>query len=185
MKWRKVLCMAMLFSLFGGTTLAAEPSKDQVRLIINGEEAKDGGVVIEGKTYVPLRDFNGIVSFDPATGKVIFEQPNVHIFLFKGDTPFGNVNKGKLKFNVFSQVDSLQTNAYAVKIAIADPDGNVKDIQSQEIKDQQKDNFWFRTADFTYDFKKAGKYRVGFYIQESKDGPFVLISEKVITALES
>ncbi|MBJ8192705.1 copper amine oxidase, partial [Bacillus cereus] len=95
----------------GGTAISAESAKDQVQLIINGEVSKDGAVVIDGKTYVPIRDFNGLVNFDPSGGKVVFDQPNVHMFLFKGDTVFGNVNKGnKVKFNVFSQIDTLKTD---------------------------------------------------------------------------
>lgn len=186
MKWTKVLVLVMAFSTLGGSVLSAEASSQEpVKLIINGQEVKEGGYVIDGTTYVPIRDFNGLVSYDSSTGKVQFEQPNVHIFLFKGDTVFGNVNKGKLKFNVFSQIDSLTTDIVAVKIAITDPDGNVKDIQTQEITGKQKDNFWFRTYDFTYDFSKAGKYRVGFYIKETPTSSFKLISEKVITALDS
>lgn len=186
MKWTKVLILAMAFSALGGSVLSAEASSQEpVQIVINGQAVKEGGYVIGGTTYVPLRDFNGLVSYDSSTGKVQFEQPNVHIFLFKGDTVFGNVNKGKLKFNVFSQIDSLTTDIVAVKIAIIDPDGNVKDIQSQEMTGKSKDNFWFRTHDFTYDFKKAGKYKVGFYIQETPSSKFKLISEKVITALDS
>jgi hypothetical protein len=184
MKWRRVMALMMAFSIMGGTAISAESAKDQVQLIINGEVSKDGAVVIDGKTYVPIRDFNGLVNFDPSGGKVVFDQPNVHMFLFKGDTVFGNVNKGnKVKFNVFSQIDTLKTDISGVKVAITDPSGNVKDIQSQDIKGAQKDNFWFRTNDFTYDFKTAGNYRVGFYIKESKDGSYTLVSEKVITAI--
>ncbi|GAE04346.1 hypothetical protein JCM10914_390 [Paenibacillus sp. JCM 10914] len=95
---------------------------------------------------------------------------------------FGNVNKGKLKFNVFSQIDSLNNDIHAVKVAIEDPSGNIKDIQSQEVKGR-KDNFWFRTYDFTYDFKTTGKYSVGFYVQVKSDSPYVKVAEKVITAL--
>ncbi|MDP4096871.1 copper amine oxidase [Paenibacillus sp. P96] len=185
MKWTKVMVLVLALSTMGGSVLSAEASSQEVKLIINGQEVKEGGYVIDGTTYVPIRDFNGLVTYDSSTGKVQFEQPNVHIFLFKGDTVFGNVNKGKLKFNVFSQIDSLTTDIAAVKIAITDPAGNVKDIQTQEIIGKQKDNFWFRTHDFTYDFKTAGKYRVGFYIKETSDSGFMLISEKVITALDS
>lgn len=122
MKWRKVMALVMAFSIMGGTAISAESAKDQVQLIINGEVSKDGAVVIDGKTYVPIRDFNGLVNFDPSGGKVVFDQPNVHMFLFKGDTVFGNVNKGnKVKFNVFSQIDTLKTDISGVKVAITDP----------------------------------------------------------------
>ena len=43
---------------------------------------------------VPVREFDGAVDWNPANGQVQVIKPNVHIFLFKGDTVFGNVNKG-------------------------------------------------------------------------------------------
>ncbi|MGN7357668.1 copper amine oxidase [Paenibacillus sp. SAF-054] len=167
----------------GGSVMFADSVTQKIRVWINGQEVQDGGFVIDGKTYVPIREFNGVVHWDGDANKVQFIKPNVHIFLFKGDTVFGNVNKGKLKFNVFSQVDSLSEHVTAVKVAITDPSGNVKDIQSQNLGSGQKDNFWFRTYDFTYDFKTAGKYKVGFYVKASKSNDYELVSEKVITAL--
>ncbi|ACX64182.1 hypothetical protein SAMN04488688_112103 [Paenibacillus sp. cl141a] len=183
MKWKKVMACMLVLSLMGGSTLLfADSVNERVRVWLNGRELKDGGYLIDGKTYVPVREFDGAVDWNSANGQVQVVKPNVHIFLFKGDTVFGNVNKGKLKFNVFSQVDSLNNNIHAVKVAIEDPSGNIKDIQSQEVKDR-KDNFWFRTYDFTYDFKTAGKYSVGFYVKVKSDDGFVKVAEKVITAL--
>ena len=48
------------------------------------------------------REAGGVVKWDSSNKRVTVIKPNVHIFLFKGDTVFGNVNVGKLKFNVFS-----------------------------------------------------------------------------------
>ncbi|MCJ8011318.1 copper amine oxidase N-terminal domain-containing protein [Paenibacillus sp. KQZ6P-2] len=167
----------------GGTVMFADSVSQKIRVWINGHEVQDGGYVIDGKTYVPIREFDGLVNWDGDANKVNYIKPNVHIFLFKGDTVFGNVNKGKLKFNVFCQVDSLSEPVSSVKVAITDPTGHVKDIQSQDLGSNQKDNFWFRTYDFTYDFKTSGKYKVGFYIKASKNDDYTLVSEKVITAL--
>jgi hypothetical protein len=165
----------------GGSIMFADSVSQKIKIWINGEEVQDGGYVIDGKTYVPIREFNGLVNWD--ANKVKFIKPDVHIFLFKGDTVFGNVNKGKLKFNVFCQVDNLTAHVSSVKVAITDPSGKVKDIQSQELGSDQKDNFWFRTYDFTYDFKTAGKYIVGFYMKASKNAEYELVAQKVITAL--
>jgi len=181
--WKKILICVFAFSLMGGSVMFADSVTQKIRVWMNGQEVQDGGFVIDGKTYVPIREFNGVVDWDGDANKVKFIKPNVHIFLFKGDTVFGNVNKGKLKFNVFSQVDSLSEHVTAVKVAITDPSGNVKDIQSQNLGSDQQDNFWFRTYDFTYDFKTAGKYKVGFYVKASKNVDYELVSEKVITAL--
>lgn len=166
-----------------GGSVFADSITQKVRVWMNGKEIQDGGYIIDGKTYVPIREFDGVVKFNSDTNKVEFIKPNVHIFLFNGDTVFGNVNKGKLKFNVFCQVDSLSDDVASVKVAITDPSGKIKDIQSQDVSGSQKDNFWFRTYDFTYDFSSAGKYKVGFYIKATKTSDYVLVSQKVITAL--
>jgi len=68
-------------------------------------------------------------------------------------------------------------------VAITDPAGNMLDIQSQDLSSDQKDNFWFRTYDFTYDFKTTGKYTIGFYIKVSKNDEYQLVAQKIITAL--
>ena len=83
-------------ALFNGwrTLLFADSVNERVRVWLNGHELKDGGYLIDGKTYVPVREFDGAVDWNPANGQVQVIKPNVHIFLFKGDTVFGNVNKG-------------------------------------------------------------------------------------------
>ncbi|WP_458121779.1 copper amine oxidase [Paenibacillus sp. Z6-24] len=182
MMWKRVAACTLAFFLMGSSVLFADSAYQQVRVWINGNEVDGGSYVINGKTYVPLREMDGLVDYNNDAKTVKLYKPNVHIFLFKGDTAFGNVSKGKLKFNVFTQVDNLETDIAAVKVAITDPSGSQKDIQSQNIT-QQKDNFWFRTYDFTYNFAAAGEYRVGFYMKKSKSSDYVLVSEKVITAL--
>ncbi|WP_151734806.1 copper amine oxidase [Paenibacillus tengchongensis] len=182
MRWRKVALCVVAFSLMGSSFMFADAVSQKIRVWSNGKEIADGGYVIDGKTYIPAREAGGIVSWD-GSGKVTITKPNVHMVLFKGDNVFGNVNVGKLKIKVLAQVDSLNDEVAAVKIAIADPSGNVKDIQSQELGSSKKEDFWFSTSEFTYDFKDTGKYRVGFYIKATKNSDYVLVSEKVITAL--
>lgn len=185
-KWKKIMACTLVLSLLGGgsSLLFADSFTEHVRVWMNGKELKDGGYLIDNKTYIPIRDIDGAITWDKKSGKVDIIKPNVHIFLFKGDTAFGNVNRGKLKFNVFSQVDTLNDDIHAVKVAITDPAGNVKDIQSQDVTNNNKDNFWFRTYDFTYDFNTVGKYSVGFYIKTSSESGFVKVAEKVITVLK-
>jgi hypothetical protein len=183
MRWKKIIMSTLVLSLMGGSLMFADSVNEKVRFWVNGQEVQDGGYIIDGKTYVPIRSFDGLVSWDSNNNQVKFLKPNVHIFLFKGDTVFGNVNKGKLKFNVFSQVDNLTDDITSVKVAITDPSGNTKDIQSQDLDSNKKDNFWFRTDDFTYDFKTTGKYTIGFYIKYSKNSEYEMVSQKVITAL--
>ncbi|WP_211745366.1 copper amine oxidase [Paenibacillus sp. Marseille-Q4541] len=185
MKWKRTLALVLVFSLVGGgSMLFADSVTEKIRVVINGNDVNGGGYYINGTTYAPVREINGLTSWDAGSKKVTVIQPNVHITLFKGDTVFGNVNVGKLKFNVLSQVDSLDGKVSEVKVAITDPSGKVKDIQSEKLGSGSKDNFWFKTNDFTYDFKKSGKYKVGFYMKPSGGNSFFLVSEKVITALD-
>lgn len=185
MGWKRILATALVTTVLSGSTmLFADSISDRVRVWVNGKELKESGYLIDNKIYVPVREMNGAVDWDKKNGKLQVIKPNVHIFLFKGDTAFGNVNRGKLKFNVFSQVDSLKNDIDAVKVAIEDPSGKLKDIQSQNIRNQDRDNFWFRTYDFTYDFDTVGKYTVGFYIKSSADSGYEKVAEKVITVLK-
>lgn len=182
MRWKKIALCVLVFSLMGSSLLFADAVNQKIRVWSNGKEISDGGYLIDGKTYIPAREAGGIVSWD-GSGKVTILKPNVQIVLFKGDTVFGNVNVGKLKFKVLSQVDSLTDDISSVKVAITDPSGNIKDIDSRDMEGTKKEDFWFSSSEITYDFKDSGKYRVGFYIKVSKNGDYVLVSEKVITAL--
>ncbi|MFE4711854.1 MULTISPECIES: copper amine oxidase [Paenibacillus] len=182
MRWKKIALCVLVFSLMGGSLLFADSVSQKIKVWSNGKEITDGGYLIDGKTYIPAREAGGVVIWD-GSGKVTILKPNVHIVLFKGDTVFGNVNLGKLKFKVLSQVDSLTDEISSVKVTITDPSGNSKDIDSRNMEGTKKEDFWFSSSEITYDFKEAGKYRVGFYIRPTKNGDYVLVSEKVITAL--
>lgn len=184
MKWRRVALLVVAFSLMGGSLLFADAASQKVKLFLNGNEIQDGGYVVDGKTYVPVRNIDGLVEYNDDTKTVKYYKPNVHMFLFTDDGVFGDVKKtGKLKFNVFSQIDDLKTDISAVRVSITAPDGSTKEIQTDDIKDQ-KDNFWFRTKDFTYDFKTSGRYIVGFYMKPSSGSDFMLVSEKGINVLK-
>lgn len=183
MKWRRVAIFVTIFSLMGGSLLFADSSQ-KVRLLLNGTEVEDGGYVLDGKTYIQARDLNGLIEYNDSTKTVTFNRPNVHMFLFADETVFGDIKKtGKLKFNVFSQIDNLNSDISAVRVSITAPDGSTKVIQTSDIK-EQRDTFWFRTEDYTYDFKTEGKYTVGFYMKLSSGSDFSLVAEKGITVLK-
>ncbi|WP_055110041.1 hypothetical protein [Paenibacillus ihumii] len=185
MKWRRVMVLVLAFSLTGGSMLFADSATQKVKLSIDGREVEEGAYVIDGKTYVPVRELEGLAEYDEATKKVTYYKPNVHIFLFKGKDIFSDIEKaGKLKFSVFSQIDNLKTEISAIKVAITAPDGTSKTIQTKDVKDTGS-NFYFVTDDYTYDFKTAGKYTLGFYMKPaSGSSDFVLVSEKSINVLK-
>ncbi|WP_019636102.1 hypothetical protein [Paenibacillus fonticola] len=184
LKWRRIMVLVLAFSLTGGSMLFADSATQKVKLNINGRDVEDGGYVIDGKTYVPVRELEGLVEYDEATKKVSYYTPNVHIFLFKGNEIFSKIEKGlKLKFSVFSQIDNLKTDISAVKVTITAPDGTSKTIQTQtkDGKDGKEfgSNFYFITDEYTYDFKNAGTYTIGFYMKPAKgNSDYVLVAEK-------
>ncbi|WP_037289693.1 copper amine oxidase [Saccharibacillus sacchari] len=182
MRWKRIAVCTLALSLLSGSVAFADSAFQKIRVLINGSAVSTGGYLIDGTTYVPVREFDGLAEYNDNTRTVTFTKPNVDIFLFKGDTPFGNVSVGKLKFYIFSQIDNLNTDIEAVKVAIRNPSGEVKDIQSQELS-SRKDNFWFKTYDFTYDFSRAGKYYVEFYIKKS-GGSYSMVAQKTINAVD-
>ncbi|AZS14584.1 copper amine oxidase [Paenibacillus lutimineralis] len=186
MKWRRVAILVTIFSLMGGSLLFADSASQKVRLLMNGRELDDGSYIIDGKTYIPVRELEGLIYYDDSTKTVYYYKPNVHISLIQSSDGkvFGDINKsGKLKFNVFTQVDNLKTDISAVRVSITSPDGNTTVIQTSDIPNN-KDNFWFRTEDFNYDFKNAGKYKIGFYMKPAGGGDFTLVSEKNVNVLK-
>lgn len=181
MRWRKVAVCVAVFSLMGGSMMFADSVTQKIRVWSNGKEIADGGYLIDGKTYIPAREAGGVVLWDDS-GKVTIIKPNVHMFMFKGDTVFGNVKPGKVKFKVFTQVDNLTSEIASVKVTITDPASNTKDIDVQDVSGSLKEDFWWTTKEITYDFKDTGKYRVGYYIKPSKTADYTLVSEKIISA---
>ncbi|SET48577.1 copper amine oxidase [Paenibacillus sp. NFR01] len=179
MRWKKIAICVAVFSLMGSSFLYADAVSQKIRVWSNGKEIADGGYLMDGKAYIPAREAGGIVSWD-GSGKVTILKPNVQIVLFSDGKVFGNVNIGKLKIKVLAQVDSLTDDVAAVKVAVTDPSGNTKDI-SEDTNGSSKEDFWFSTPEFTYDFKDAGKYHVGFYMKTSKSD-YTLVADKVITA---
>lgn len=186
MKVRKVLIALMLLSVWGGSMIFADSAVQKVRVVINGSELDEAGLLTDGKTYLPLRQMastlQALVSWDENSKKVTVYKPNVHMFLFQDNVIFGNVNKSsRITFKVFAQIDNLLTDVAAVKVSIFDPYGTEKLIQQQNVN-VSKDNFWFRTEDIKYNFDSAGKYSVRFYMKASESDDWRQVSEKLITA---
>jgi len=154
--------------------------------MINGTEQDEGGVLLEGKTYLPLRQIaeamGAIVRWDDNNKRAILYKPNVHMFLYNGSQPFGGVNKGyQGKIKVFSQIDNVKTDLASVKVTIEDPSGKERFIQSENVTNNN-DSFWFITDEFDYKFDATGKYKVRFYMRLSNSEDWVVVSEKLITS---
>ncbi|AZN40584.1 stalk domain-containing protein [Paenibacillus albus] len=186
MKFRKLLLLTLVLSLWGGTMLFADATSQRVRVILNGSELDDSGIFTDGKSYLSIRqianNLQSIVLWDDSSKKVTIYKPNVHMFLFQDTKIFGNVNKGdKLSFKVFAQIDDLKTEISAVKVTIANPSGNESLIQSNNVS-IDKDNFWYRTDDYDYKFDSTGKYTINFYMKVAGMDDWKLVSEKTITS---
>ncbi|MCQ6558211.1 stalk domain-containing protein [Paenibacillus mendelii] len=186
MKFRRLLILLLVMSLWGGTMMFADSAAQKVRVIVNGEELDDAGLISDGKTYLAVRQLastlQSLVIWDEASKKVTVYKPNVHMFLFQDNNIFGNVNKGNhYTFKVFAQIDNLKTEVAAVKVSIYDPSGTEKVIQSQNVS-VNKDNFWYRTDDIKYNFDASGKYAVRFFLKVNANDEWKLVSEKIITA---
>ena len=188
MKFRKVAVWLVLLSLCGGTIIFANDAAQKVRILVNGGELNDSGLMIDGKTYLPLREvanaLNAIVKWDNANKRATVYKPNVHMFLYnKGNSPFGVVEKGfQGKIKVFSQIDNLQTDIAAVKFSIVDPYGKEKTIQSKDVANEMKDKdiFWFISEEFDYKFESTGIYTLRFYLKAESSEEWAVVSEKQI-----
>lgn len=187
MRFRKIAIMLTLLSLWGGTMIFADAASQKVRVVINSIEQDEGGLLLDGKTYLPLRQvaeaLGAVVRWDDDNKRAVIYKPNVHMFLYnEKNSTFGGVDKGyQGKIKVFSQIDNVKTELSAVKITIEDPYGKERFIQSESIK-KYNDSFWFVTDPFDYKFEASGKYKVRFYIQLSGSEEWVPVSEKLVTS---
>ncbi|QJC52428.1 copper amine oxidase [Paenibacillus albicereus] len=187
MKGKKVLVLTLAMTLWGGTMIFADSASQAIRVALNGSELSEGGIMSEGKSYLPLRQLasqmQALVLWDDNAKKASIIKPNVHMFLFKTDkSTFGGVEAGKkVTFSVFAQVDTLTTDIHSFRITITDPAGKETLIQQDTMK-SSKDNFWFLTDDFKYSFDSAGKYSVRFSIRLAAGDEWSVVSEKNLLA---
>jgi len=195
MKIRNIALCILALSLAGGATAGAEDmiqtwKGKKVRVVANGSEVEAGGLQIDGRTYLPVRALSDTLqALIKADGDAIhIYKPNVHLLLFTGDKnamkPFGNVFLGTYEFYVFAQVDNLKTRAHSIKTTVVDPSGVTLDTQVYKMTEDNRDMFWYTTSPFKIDFKSTGQYKVRFYIKQSEDNEFVLLSEKAILAMK-
>ncbi|MCM3746214.1 copper amine oxidase N-terminal domain-containing protein [Paenibacillus pasadenensis] len=187
MKGKKVLLLTLALTLWGGTLIFADSATQAIRVVVNGSELSDGGIMSDGKGYIPLRQLanqlQAVLVWDENTKKASITKPNVHMFLFKPDkSTFGGVDAGKkVTFSVFAQVDSLTTEIHSFKITITDPSGRDTLIH-QDVMKSKKDNFWLLSEDLKYSFDSAGTYSIRFSIRLSAGDDWVVVSEKNLIA---
>ncbi len=194
MKARKIILLTAVLSLLFGSAAFANTISQNIKVIVNKKEVPDGGLLVDNKAYVAVgavsKLLQGIVVWNHEQKEASIYKPNVHMFTMKDSTPFGGVEKNsKFKFRVFSQIDNLRTDITGFKVTISDPydqvtyiDGrNEKDKDFKEFYTPGKDNFWFTTDYFTYEFDKAGPYTIQFWMQ-TNESPMQVVSEKVISS---
>jgi len=195
MNIRKIALCILALSLVGGAAAGAEEvvqtwKGKKVGVAVNGVPLDGGGIQIDGRTYLPVRALSdtlqALIKASPDT--VHIYKPNVHLLLFTGDKnamkPFGNVYQGTYEFYVFAQVDNLQTRAHSIKTTVVDPSGQTVDTQVYKMTEENRDMFWYTTSPFKIDFKSTGQYKVKFYIKQTEENEFELISEKAILSMK-
>ncbi len=189
MKVKKLLVLVVLLSLWGGTMMFADSVSQKIRIFVNGSELKENAVLIEGNTYLPMRQIadtlQSLIIWDESSKKVTLNKPNVHMVTFIGGTKiFGNVTKGdKLDFDVLAQVDSLSVGISGIKISIFDPYGREQIIQEKKVS-PETDNFWFKTEKISYKFENTGNYAIRLFMRQAGSDNWSIVSEKKIASKE-
>jgi len=182
---KKITVAVLLLSVWGGSMIFANTATSKVNVIFNGSELSEEGALIDGKTFLPLRQlansFQALIEWDANKKAAVIHKPNVHMFVFQGKTSFGIVDRGSYKFNVFSQIDNLKTDIAAIKVSIFDSKGKERVIQTETVN-QKNDNFWFVTEEIDYRFETSGKYTIKFFMKMSSNDDWTAVSEKVITS---
>ncbi|WP_372663269.1 stalk domain-containing protein [Cohnella sp.] len=189
MKVRRLILLTLVFSLICGSAVYADSISQKVRVWVNSKEVDDGGIIVDGKAYISVRSVSdklqALLSWDDSSKKVIIYKPNVHMITMQDGSLFGNVPKGKFKFNVFSQIDNLKVDISAFKVTISDPYGDEtyidgRDSSNNEFPEAGKEDFWFKSKEISYNFDSVGKYTVRFWIKPAGESSFQVVSEKVI-----
>lgn len=192
MRFGKIVTIALLSSLIGGSFLSvapvagAESSADKIEVKVDGRTVSDSGVLVDGRAYVSVRQLQdtlrAFIYWDSANKRLTINKPNINLLLFQGKTPFGKVQVGKTEFSVLAQVDSLKVDVDSIRITITDPHGRTSQIQESSLSTKQ-DNFWFRSNDYKFDFKSKGEYTISCYLRQ-KDGEYTLLSEMKVEAVD-
>ncbi|MFC5532273.1 copper amine oxidase [Cohnella yongneupensis] len=193
MKLRKIMISTLIIALLSGTAVyAADAVVQKLRVWVNKKEVDDGGILVDGKSYLSLKQLNekldGIFLVDDSTKRVSIYKPNVHMVTRRDDKMFSDVPKGvKVKFNVFSMIDSLKVDISAFKVTIDDPYGEStwidgRDNGDKDFPDVGKENFNFLTDDLAYSFDSTGRYIIRFWMKPAGESSYQVVSEKVINS---
>ncbi|WP_195572868.1 hypothetical protein [Paenibacillus sp. 1001270B_150601_E10] len=190
MRFKRVAALVLLGSIIGGTYVSMIPQAhaegtDRIDVQVNGRPLSDAGIMVDGRTYLSVRDLQdsiqGFIYWDAANKKLYIDKPNVHMITFKDKNMFGKVQAGKTTFSVHVQVDDLLSKVDGIRLTIVDPNGKATEIEQSKLSTQE-DNFWFRSKDFTYDFKAKGKYTINCYLKQ-QNGDYSLVSQKTLDAI--
>lgn len=192
MKVRKVIVVTLIFTLLCGSAVYADSVASTFRLWVNNKEVDDGGVIVDGKSYGSLKGLteklHAMLVRDDNTKKMTIFNPNVHMFVLDADSAvFGDVTKGKYKFSVFSQVDSLRVDISAYKITITNPYGDETLVEllsdgDKRFPDKGKKDFWSRSKEITYNFDMVGEYVLRFWMRPDGESGMQVVSEKIINS---
>jgi hypothetical protein len=188
MKIRKVLVSAVVLTFMFGTAVFAESISQEIKVVLNKKGIDDNGLLIDNRAYLAVgtlaKSLQAFVTWDNDAKKVTINKPNVHMFTMIDNQAFISVPKGKYKFRVHAQVDSLTTNISSLKFTIADPYGEETLIEARYAGDDNfpsdKEDFLLNTKDFSYNFSSVGRYTIRFWMKPADDAPMQVVSEKSI-----
>lgn len=129
MKGKKLLLLVCVVMIWSSTIIFANASSQKIKVLVNGINIGEVGVLFENTTYLPLRkvgeSLNAIVEWNSNSKTAVIYDPNVHMFVYNSsngaETTFGEVSKGfSGKIKIFAQVDNVQFKLNSVKFAIVD-----------------------------------------------------------------
>src|SRR5690606_364624 len=190
MKGKKLLLLVCVVMIWSSTIIFANASSQKIKVLVNGINIGEVGVLFENTTYLPLRkvgeSLNAIVEWNSNSKTAVIYDPNVHMFVYNSsngaETTFGEVSKGfSGKIKIFAQVDNVQFKLNSVKFAIVDPSGKETLIQKIAV-DKERDNYWFVTDERSYRFSSSGNYVIRCYMQTEFSDEWVVTSEKIISS---
>jgi len=187
MRFKKVLVSVILLSLWGGSMIFADTVSQKIKVTVNGSALNDSGIVVDGSTFLPIRQladtFNAFITWGD-NKQVNINKPNIHMMTMSVSTngvyPFQAVEKGStVTFYVLVHGDSLNTSISAAKMEIVDPAGSVKEIY-YESEPENLSVFQLRTKEQKYKFGSEGEYKVRMYMKPAGGNEWTLVSEKLI-----
>lgn len=179
---KRVIVAASLLMISGGTMLYAAPGKTEIAVYLNNVLQKQTGILSEGEAYLPAKQLaeslQALLSWDESGKTVRVYKPNVNLALLDDQGKiFGKVRSGVSNtLTVLVQVDNLKTDITDLKIVITDPLGKTKNIDNQSIK-ENKDSFWFKSAEFTDSFTEKGSYKIQVLLRDAASKEWYIVSE--------